>query len=244
MTQFILSVKCIMKMKTNKTKRAGRSKRRTLKRKQRGGEKKILSDGSVVEGDIRNRKMRGPGKRTFKDGSVYEGTFDGPQFIPHGQGKLIMSDGHVYVGQFSDGGINGQGVMTDPKGNVTECTFNMVQDEHGMEFALANGMGTSRYANGTVYEGRFRNGMFNGHGTLTMTDGSVFEGEFQNGLADGPGSLTHADGTVEEGQFRHIAGQLVHLDMPLLVLKPGTLDPTLETLYDAERAIDERPSGM
>jgi len=174
----------------------------------------------VVEGDIRNRKMRGPGKRTFKDGSVYEGTFDGPQFIPRGQGTF-----------------------TDPKGNVTKCTFNMVQDEHGMEFVLANGMGTSRYANGTVYKGRFRNGMFNGHGTLTMTDGSVFEGEFQNGLADGPGSLTHADGTVEEGQFRHIAGQLVHLDMPLLVLKPGTLDPTLETLYDAERAIDERPSG-
>jgi hypothetical protein len=77
-----------MKMKTNKTKRAGRSKRRTLKRKQRGGVKQtiILNDGSVVEGNIRKNKVKGLGKRTFADGSVYDGPFDG--FIPHGQGKL------------------------------------------------------------------------------------------------------------------------------------------------------------
>jgi hypothetical protein len=235
-------------MKTNKTKRAGRSKRRTLKRKQRGGVKETipLDEDSVVEGDIRKNKVRGRGKRTFADGSVYEGHFDG--FIPHGQGKLIMSDGRVYEGEFSEGGINGRGVMTDPKGNVIEGEFITVQDERGMEFALATGMGELTYAaTGTVYRGEFRNGKFNGHGTLTMTDGSVFEGDFQNGLADGVGRLTHADGTFEEGLFRHINGELVHLDMPSLELdlelNPGPWNPKLKTRYNAERAIAERPSG-
>ena len=223
-------------MKTNKTKRAGRSKRRTLKRKQRGGMRKLI-DGSVVEGEIHKGKVKGPGKRTFADGSVYEGPFDG--FIPHGQGKLTMSDRQVYVGQFSNGGINGRGRMTDTDGNVTEGEFITVQG-----VALAHGVGKLTYAaTGTVYEGLFMNGMFNGPGTLTMTDGSVFEGHFRNGVVDGVGRLTHADGMMFEGLFRHINGELVHLDMPLLELKPGTSDTTLENLYDVERAIAERPSG-
>ena len=88
--------------------------------------------------------------------------------------------------------------------------------------------------------GEFRNGQFTGPGTLTMTDGSVFEGEFRNGLADGLGRLTHADGTFEEGLFRHINDELVHLDIPdVVVLQP----PWSRKRYDVERAIAHRPSG-
>jgi hypothetical protein len=225
-------------MKTNKTKRAGRSKRRSLKRKQRGGVKKKLDDDSVVEADvIRQNKVIGDGKRTYTDGSVYEGPFDG--LNPHGQGKMTMSDGHVYVGWFSGGVINGRGVMTDPKGNAIECEF-ITLLKNGIEFALAYGPGTGRYKNGTVYEGEFIEGKFNGHGTLTMTDGSVFEGNFRNGVVDGVGRLTHADGTFEEGNFRHINGELVHLDIPdVVVLQP----PWSRKRYEVERAIAEKASA-
>lgn len=236
-------------MKTQtKTRRANRTKRRTLKRQQRGGVKETieLNDGSVVHGDIHKNKVKGVGTRTFEDGSKYEGHFNG--FILHGQGRLEMSDRSVYVGTFSNGEINGQGVMTDPKGNVTKCTFVTVQDKHGKQFAMANGIGELTYAaTGTVYRGGFTNGKFNGHGTLTMTDRSVFEGEFRDGMADGFGRLTHEDGTFEEGLFRHINGDLVHLDMPSLeldpVLNPGPWNPILKTRYDVERAIAERASA-
>jgi hypothetical protein len=236
-------------MKTQtKTRRANRTKRRTLKRQQRGGVKQTieLDDDSVVHGEIRKNKVKGVGTRTFKDGSVYEGHFNG--FILHGQGRLKMIDGSVYEGTFSNGEINGQGVMTDPKGNVSKCTFITVQDEHGMQ-VMANGTGElTYYATKTVYRGGFTNGKFNGPGTLTMRDGSVFEGKFRNGMADGLGRLTHADGTFEEGLFRHINGDLVHLDMPSVeldpVLAPGPWHPTeLKKQYDFERAVAETASA-
>jgi hypothetical protein len=37
------------------------------------------------------------------------------------------------------------------------------------------------WANGTVYEGDFVNGMPHGKGRMTAADGSVFEGNFVNG---------------------------------------------------------------
>ena len=62
-----------------KTRRAGRSKRRTLKRKHRGGVKEtiLLDDGSEFYGEIRKGKVSGVGTRTFTDGSVYEGPLMG-----------------------------------------------------------------------------------------------------------------------------------------------------------------------
>jgi hypothetical protein len=240
-----------------KTKRAGLSKRRTLKRKQRGGVvvSKTLADGSVVSGEMNTKKTKisGSGKRVFEDGSVYEGPFNNG-FIPHGQGKFTMADGSVYEGQFSNGGVNGRGVLTEPKG-VTKCTFNTVQvvtaEGVPQQFFFANGHGERTYAaTGTVYRGEFTNSKLNGPGTLTMTDGSEFRGDFKNDLATG--RLTHADGTVEEGIFWYDeqTGNLVPMDymnMPSLELdlelNPGPWNPKLKTRYDVERAIAERASA-
>jgi hypothetical protein len=229
-----------------KTKRAGLSKRRTLKRQQRGGGvvSKKLADGSVVSGEMNTKKtkIKGRGKRIFVDGSEYEGHFNG--FMPHGQGRLTMADGRVYEGAFSDDAINGRGVLTDPIG-VTKCTFNTVQDEHGMQFCFANGQGERTYAaTGTVYRGEFTNSKLNGSGTLTMTDGSEFRGDFKNDLATG--RLTHADGTVEEGIFWYDeqTGNLVPMDymnMPSLEPK-NPEDLQLLKLYNDARAKDEMDS--
>jgi len=237
-----------------KTKRAGLSKRRTLKRQQRGGGGKKLTDGSVVSGEMNTKKtkIKGLGKRVFEDGSVYEGPFN--RFIPHGQGKFTMADGRVYEGQFSNGGVNGRGVLTEPK-CVTKCTFNTVQvvtaEGVPQQFFFANGHGERTYAaTGTVYRGEFTNSNLNGSGTLTMTDGSEFRGDFKNDLATG--RLTHADGTVEEGIFWYDeqTGNLVPMDymnMPSLELdlelNPGPWNPRLETRYAVERIIAEKASA-
>lgn len=196
----------------HKTKRASH-KRRSLKRKKRGGIKRTLDDGSVVEGDFRNGKVNGVGTRTFKNGSVYKGTFD-RRFIPHGMGELTNPDGSALTGEFREGSIS-YGVLTHPNGDIYEGQFGKV----------VNGMGIAH-----------------GRGTYRSSNDYVFEGEFKDGMVNGPGRLTSSDGTFEEGQFRAIKGEIVNLDMPPLELSSPPWDPKLVKRYEVERKIAEMPS--
>lgn len=73
----------------NKTRRRG-SKRQSFKHIRvkshkviKGGAKRVLDDGGVVEGDIKKGKVIGRGKLTYSNGEVYEGAFNG--FTPHGK---------------------------------------------------------------------------------------------------------------------------------------------------------------
>lgn len=216
----------------HKTKRVT-NKRRSLKRKQRGGVIKDLKDGRVVEGEIRKNKVIGVGRLTC-DGSVYEGTFNG--FIPHGKGTLTNPDGSHYVGSFKNG-IFDNGILTRPNGDSYEGQF--AANEHGM--GVANGMGTYRWQNGASYVGEFVLGMMNGHGILTRND-FVFEGEFKDGMVNGLGRLIWPDETIEKGNFRTITnGEIVNLDMPLLEPIPeiGSVNEMMKR-YKAERARAER----
>lgn len=65
-----------------------------------------------------------------------------------------------------------------------------------------NGSGACRYANGSRYEGDFRNGKRNGWGILTFSSGGRHNGEFRDGKRDGYGVSTSADGSRFQGDFR------------------------------------------
>src|SRR5574343_1875170 len=65
----------------------------------------------------------------------------------------------------------------------------------------AHGFGTL-YANGTVYEGDWRNGEMHGKGEYTYANGSVYYGDWRDGKERGKGRLTLVKGTVYYGDWR------------------------------------------
>lgn len=228
--QIIFLFECIIKM--HKTKRASRNgfKRRSLKRKQRGGKTRKLDDSSVVAGDIRKGKVNGVGTRTYANGSVYEGLFDG--FIPHGMGKITNPDGSTLEGEFREGTLI-EGLLHMANGEIYEGQ---------LRGHLGNGRGTYTWPSGTFYVGEFENGKLHGHGVMTLDNGFVMDGEFRDGLVNGHGRLTSPDGSFEEGLFRTIKGEIVNLDMPPLELSSPPWDPKLVKRAAVERRIAEMPS--
>ena len=67
---------------------------------------------------------------------------------------------------------------------------------------IKDGYGKRTLADGSVYEGQFKDGDFEGKGTLTYPNGQQYTGEFKFGLFDGEGVLVYSDGSKYEGQFR------------------------------------------
>lgn len=58
------------------------------------------------------------------------------------------------------------------------------------------------YVNGALYEvddGEFAKGMLNGHVTMAFADGTHFDGMFRDHLPNGPGTLRTADNEVYSG---------------------------------------------
>jgi preprotein translocase subunit SecB len=64
-----------------------------------------------------------------------------------------------------------------------------------------SGFGTHVYADGSKYEGEFKDGMHNGVGIFT-SDGSTYEGEFKDDQFNGRGTMTHPNGNKYIGEFK------------------------------------------
>ncbi|XP_013775845.1 MORN repeat-containing protein 4-like [Limulus polyphemus] len=71
-------------------------------------------------------------------------------------------------------------------------------DEKGQK----QGMGHLKFPGGTVYVGRFENGMPSGLGVLSFPDHAKYEGEFMQGWFHGHGTFWRNDGMRFEGEFR------------------------------------------
>ena len=69
------------------------------------------------------------------------------------------------------------------------------------KFNQPQGPGKMTQANGTVYEGDFKDGLANGSGKCKFSNGDVYEGEFKNDLMHGKGKCVYADGEVYEGNW-------------------------------------------
>lgn len=66
-----------------------------------------------------------------------------------------------------------------------------------------NGRGTFWWADGSWYEGQFRDGVQSGYGVLHRDGGHVeYEGSWHNGMFDGKGVQYFENGEKYEGSFK------------------------------------------
>ena len=73
----------------------------------------------------------------------------------------------------------------------------------------ADGRGTWRGRDGSIYDGEWRDGRIEGRGTYTYPDLAMYEGEFKAGVKAGRGTLTHADGESYDGEVWTFTALLV-----------------------------------
>ena len=78
--------------------------------------------------------------------------------------------------------------------------------ENGIEYegewddaGKKDGRGVQVWADGSIYEGYWRNGMANGKGRLIHADGDIQDGDWVDDKAHGFGLYIHADGSKYEG---------------------------------------------
>ena len=67
---------------------------------------------------------------------------------------------------------------------------------------LWEGQGEIFYPDGDLYSGEFREHEFNGYGTYLYSDGARYEGYWQNGMFNGNGTMNYADGSIYAGEWR------------------------------------------
>jgi hypothetical protein len=168
----------------------------------------IYPSGAIYIGEFKDGEIHGIGACHYSDGSKYQGEW--VFRYPEGRGTKTFPDGTKWTGRWK------KGQPVDENGNLVTNMF-PGKDIAGQEDAgniqsgcvsgdCVNGTGSFAYADGSKYEGAFRNGKPHGKGIFQHYDGDRYEGEFKNGFEDGNGTLHAKDGKVytgiwKEGEF-------------------------------------------
>ena len=66
-----------------------------------------------------------------------------------------------------------------------------------------NGQGTKTWADGSHYQGGWKNGLPDGQGTSTLASGNKYKGDYKNGFMDGQGNFTFASGNIYQGAWKN-----------------------------------------
>ena len=88
----------------------------------------------------------------------------------------------------------------DGTGDLYKGEFIVVTKLSGRE-TVKHGLGTICYANGSIYEGMWKNGVREGYGRLIHPTGDMYEGEWSNDKANGQGVFENLEGYSYRGEW-------------------------------------------
>lgn len=145
------------------------------------------------------------GKFCFEEGQWKDGKLNGNGKKVY-QFKIKPDDEWyavgTYTGQFNNGQFHGNGVLSYYNGFVdllVEALWQNGQSING-KVTYTEWGDESKYV--SYYTGELNGlGIANGSGTLKSSDGSVYVGQVKNGLPHGQGTMTHTDGIKQSGYF-------------------------------------------
>lgn len=151
-------------------------------------------DGKVLgrtEAEHRNGRPEGRGLSFDREGNRTEGEFVGGQL--NGRGITTLANGARVTANYVAGKMQGRGVIALPDGTKVDADF--VDDEIVRGIAI--------YADGSRYEGEFRNFKQHGKGKMVFAKGGQYEGDFADNEAHGEGTVIFDNGDRYDGGWRH-----------------------------------------
>jgi hypothetical protein len=182
-----------MTIKTSKKRCNFTKKRKTIRNKYKGGDRKRYEKNDKEEmyvGELKDGKPHGKGKMGYKNGDVYQGNFEDGKI--NGQGKMKLSNGDKYHGEWKNGIKDGKGKYLFASGSVYDGEWKNNNFE---------GRGKYLFASGAVYDGEWKNDKFEGRGKYLFENGDVYDGEWKNGIRHGKGKILYANGDVYDGEW-------------------------------------------
>lgn len=167
----------------------------------------IYPSGAIYIGEFKDGEIHGIGACHYSDGSKYQGEWNFR--YPEGRGTKTFPDGSKWTGRWK------KGQPVDDSGNLVTNLFpgkEVAAEDSGniqsgcVSGDCVNGEGSFAYADGSKYEGGFRNGKPHGNGIFAHFDGDRYEGQFKDGFEHGQGTLYSIEGKVfagiwKEGEF-------------------------------------------
>lgn len=165
----------------------------------------VYPSGAKYIGHFKNGEIHGVGVCYYTDGSKYQGEW--AHRYPDGKGTKTYTDGTTRTGLWK------KGKPVDASGKVLEEYIAKKEEEQqddGTNIQVGclsgdcqNGQGVFAYADGSKYDGSFRNGKFEGQGKFYFANGERYEGKFHQNYPHGPGTLYKPTGEVESGEWRN-----------------------------------------
>ena len=153
------------------------------------GQGKLTYNNGVYEGEFSKDLFNGHGIWRYEDESYIGLHKDGKW---HGQG-IYESDLVTFEGEFEDGYYKKGKEINKKSGVIEEGEFNQYEELHGYG---------KRSTPSVTHEGFFKNGALHGKITSKWPDGSYFEGEYSEGIREGFGKLAWPDGEYYEGEWK------------------------------------------
>ena len=150
----------------------------------------VDAEGTCWEGTFKDGRWTGKGTYINDNGDLFEGDYKNGK--RSGQGVETYANGARYEGGWFQNKWDGEGTYTDDRGRAYRGRWNNSgRHEKGIFMS----------ANGDIYVGDMRVGTFgsvkpSGKGTIKYADGTVFRGKWDNGKRSGTGKHYAADGTV------------------------------------------------
>ncbi len=190
-----------------------------------GQGKMSLQGGSSYEGAWEAGLYHGSGTFQAADGSIYTGDWKNGR--KDGQGSLLLAHGGKYLGSWKEGLPSGQGTFA--AGDEAAEVFGR-QWEAGENFSggwLAgkpHGIGTMRYADGSIYQGSWQKGARQGEGKMSWPDNSYFDGVWQADSILGKGIFLNKYREDIRGYWKGRPSQIQLLDDFKLLKKAGKFE--------------------
>jgi len=93
--------------------------------------------------------------------------------------------------------------IVDPYGDKGKYEGGVLQTSTNVanEHPIPSSHGTMEYADGRVYKGQWKNGLWHGRGSTNYPNGDSYEGEYEGDQRHGTGLYKWNDGRVYQGDF-------------------------------------------